>query len=986
MFLASSTLWAEPFLAGAHQYRPSGVDARRATLDAQGFLWVSGENGTSRFDGFRALPAYRLGLPIHGETRVAVTADGTLWAQTYDQFFRLENNRFRSLGSRNPSQMPIVAAGELLYAPEGPHALRVWFRQGPQWTSALTPDGPTPGLSLHGEPDGRLWFGPPHAAQWIRWTGSSFERGSGAFLPRRQTTDPAVWESIAGHQAALVYDACGVWASSTGPAFRLPFVREILPDGHGGFWGTAGGLGLFFASAATSPRILSHPQFPDRPAFGSSNSPTHRYIARRDRIYTDAPHTAKLCDGSDSRVRLLEPWGPPDTLGPFTDVDVDPDGSVWVLARNEGALHYRADGTFLEKAPPPAPEPLFFPTMREMTFSGDGRLWIASKRNLIEVVRQPTLHYRKLFPDYRYASGFVRDLDQRLHVIMEGGLLRYQAGQWVESAWPACMLSFRVRTTAIASENDLWIGYRDTDGFTHATRPPGGAWTCRHFRAPDGFPGDTQFLTFDRERRLWRGSEAGLFFARGNPQQPAHWTRIPQSAGLPEGEMRQHFAEQPDGSFLLSLGDRLIQIPPRLLDRQPLQPPQLSYLEAAGAVELAPSRLNIRRGDHAELHLAALPERGLAAPAPLEARFAPSGDWEPVAGHRLPLDDAPVDATRLEVRYAGAASVLTLPFRLSVPWWHTLWFRLTAGAGLLLAATALVRQLVQRIRQRRFLASKHRYLETARATPDSGTWPAGTLVHHAYRIEKLLARGGFSDVYAATGLDGQSVVVKRLRQGELAVDQMRRRFSQEVAAVSMIQHPGVLPILDTWIDEDGIPHLVLERIEGPTLRQRLAAGQIPRPDGLQLLARLADILSATHARGVVHSDLKPENIMLNAAGQPVIIDFGTSALHMQSPLSEYTRPAGSVQYMAPEQLLGRYSTATDVYAFACLALEILTGRRYSQLQLSFDDRWESELLAALDHLGLPPAAARCFADGLRFDPARRASDAAAWFRQLSASL
>ncbi len=917
---------------------------------------------------------------------MAVTADGTIWAQAYTQLFRFENGRFRLIGPTSPLLPPIVAAGPLLYSPQEPHGLRVWFRQGNTWSSATTPDGVPPGLFLHGEPDGRLWFGPPDAAQWIRWNGSTFDRGSGAFLPAHRTSDPAAWETIGGQQGSLVYSACGAWVSPNGPAFVLPQVRELLPDGHGGFWGTAGGLGLFFASAATSPRILSHPQFPDRPAFGSSNSPTRRYLARRDRIYIDNPQTAPLCNGADSGVHLLEPWGPTESLGPFTDVDTDPDGSVWVLARNHGALHFRADGTFVEKSDPPAPEPLFFTSIREMTFSDDGRLWIASKRNLIEVVRQPTLHYRKLFPDYRYASGFTRDLDGHLHVIMEGGLLRYQRGEWRESLWPACMLSFRVRTAAITSENDLWIGYRDTDGFTHATRPPGGAWTCRHFRAPDGFPGDTQFLTFDRERRLWRGSEAGLFFARGNPQQPAHWTRIPQSAGLPEGEMRQHFVEQPDGSFLLSLGDRLIQIPPRLLERQPLQPPQLSYLEAAGAIELAPSRLNVRRGDHAELHLAALPERGLAAPAPLEARFAPSGAWETVADHRLLLDDAPENVTQLEVRYAGAAALVSLPFRLSVPWWQTLWFRLAAGTGLSFAAGVLLLRLVRYIRQRRFLASKERYLETAKTAPAPATWPTGTLVHQRYRIEKLLARGGFSDVYAATGVNGQAVVVKRLRQGELALDQMRRRFSQEVAAVSMIQHPGVLPILDTWIDEDGIPHLVLERIEGPTLRQRLAAGPIPRADGLQLLTLLADVLTATHAHGVVHSDLKPENIMLNAAGQPIIIDFGTSALHMQSPLSEYTRPAGSVQYMAPEQLLGRYSPATDVYAFACLALEILTGRRYSQISLPLDDRWEAALVDALRQLGLSPGAALTFVEALRFDPARRASDAAGWLRQLTASL
>ena len=91
--------------------------------------------------------------------------------------------------------------------------------------------------------------------------------------------------------------------------------------------------------------------------------------------------------------------------------------------------------------------------------------------------------------------------------------------------------------------------------------------------------------------------------------------------------------------------------------------------------------------------------------------------------------------------------------------------------------------------------------------------------------------------------------------------------------------------------------------------------------------------------------------------------------------------------MAPEQLLGRYSRATDVYAFALLSLEILTGRRYAEWQLPFDDGWEAALILALvDDLGYSRPVAVVFAQGLRFDPRQRAQDLAAWHARLESAL
>ena len=1020
LFLLAVSLWAEPFLAGGRLYGPQGTEARRITLDRQGFVWVSGDKGTFRFDGVRYLPASRLGLPMHSETRVAVTgspgdADGTVWAQSEFGLYRLESGRFRRVDEANKGLPPVAAAGELLYAALAPNGLKVWYpeggqaggHQGHRWRSATTAIGPTAGLLLHGEPDGRIWFGDLSANQWVRWNGGAFERGTGMLtaklvpgktiatsstMSRESATGaPLGSRALSGDSREFRYEVCGVWASPSAPAMRLPGAREVTPDFHSGLWGARGEQGLLFAGRRSLIKMLSHSLLPDRPVRSVARHGERLYLARTDITSTweagpKAARPAKLCDATNSQEALIESWGLPEARAPYLDIDVDPDGSVWVLARNHGAIHLQADGTFIEAAPEPAGQPLFFPTMREMTFSGDGRLWIASKDNLIEVLRKPALRYRSVFAGKRYISGFVRDREARFWAITEGSLLLYEAGGWRENAWPRCLLSPKVRTVAIASENSHWIGYRDRNGFTQASRSPGGEWQCRHFEPADGFPGDTQFLAFDRQQRLWRGSEAGLFVARETPLSVKDWVRLGADVGIPAGEMHQLFHQEPDGTVMVSIGDQLVRIPPRLLERDPGVAPQVSYLETGGQLVLNPLQVDARLGDGGQLYLSSLPERELAAAAPIEYRYDGAGPWATLGGHQLALDESPSAARRVEFRYVGATDTLSLPLHIDVPWWLTRWFRSTAGAAGLAALGGIGLRILPLWRRRRFQASKRRYL-AEHPEPVQADSLTGSLLRGRYRVDGLLARGGFSDVFAATDNDGMRVVVKRLRQGSLPVDGLRRRFTQEVAAVSMIRHPGVLPILDTWIDASGIPHLVLERVDGPTLRQRLSDSPFEPAEARTLLRDLAGILAAAHAQGVVHSDLKPENILLLEGGKPVVIDFGTSALHMQSSLSEYSRPAGSVQYMAPEQLLGRYSRATDVYAFALLSIEILTGHRYAELQLPFDEGWEAALIHALvGDLGFSGTAAAVFAQGLRFDPQQRAQDLAAWHARLESAL
>lgn len=461
---------------------------------------------------------------------------------------------------------------------------------------------------------------------------------------------------------------------------------------------------------------------------------------------------------------------------------------------------------------------------------------------------------------------------------------------------------------------------------------------------------------------------------------------------MSEGEMGQVFEEEADGSILVVADRRLHRILARVLAEDPGTNPRVSFLKVGEEVKLL-GDLRWWKGESAVLHMSALGEVELAAPAPLQYRFGSAGEWRRAAGHEIPVGEAPANAGTLEIRYAGTNRVLRLPWEMQLRWWQTGW---AWGAGGL-ALVGLGWMGWPWVARKRYAWEKRRFLR--RQEGKQGTaliaagWAVGTLVRERYRITGLVARGGFADVYSAEDeRDGGGVVIKQVRppaQMDAATESwVRRRFAQEIAAVSLIRHAGVLPILDNWVDGAGVPHLVMRKVDGPTLRDVLQKrAPLGLEEALPLLGKVAATLEAAHAQGLVHCDVKPENILLEA-GQPILIDFGTSALHLQTDtLSEATNPAGSIRYMAPEQLFGRFSPASDVYSFGVLALEVMAKLRYTDLSLPFDESWERELVAALGReRGLSEEVGGVFARALRHDPHRRETAVGVWFRALVGAL
>ena len=213
---------------------------------------------------------------------------------------------------------------------------------------------------------------------------------------------------------------------------------------------------------------------------------------------------------------------------------------------------------------------------------------------------------------------------------------------------------------------------------------------------------------------------------------------------------------------------------------------------------------------------------------------------------------------------------------------------------------------------------------------------SGTILDGRYLLKQKLGQGGFGTVYLASDekMLSRLVVVKVLLDEKISHQWSVRKFKQEMEALARIDHPSVVGILDSGQLADGRPYLVMQYVDGTSLRSVINVEGMDLLRAANIVHQIGKALSAAHDRGIFHCDLKPENIMLQQLAdgdeQVQIIDFGIAKVK-DSVISMSTasdRSAGTAAYMSPEQLCaGAITPATDVYGFGIIAYEMLTGRR-----------------------------------------------------------
>jgi eukaryotic-like serine/threonine-protein kinase len=200
-----------------------------------------------------------------------------------------------------------------------------------------------------------------------------------------------------------------------------------------------------------------------------------------------------------------------------------------------------------------------------------------------------------------------------------------------------------------------------------------------------------------------------------------------------------------------------------------------------------------------------------------------------------------------------------------------------------------------------------------------------------YRVERELGAGGMATVYLAEDLRHHRQVALKVLKPELAATLGSGRFAREIEVAARLQHPNILPLLDSG-EAAGFFFYVMPYVEGESLRDRLVrGGELPIPDAVRILMEVADALSEAHAHGVVHRDIKPDNVMLRGR-HAVVTDFGVAKAVTEATgrqvLTSTGIALGTPAYMAPEQATAdpHQDHRVDLYALGVLGYELLTGR------------------------------------------------------------
>ena len=195
-----------------------------------------------------------------------------------------------------------------------------------------------------------------------------------------------------------------------------------------------------------------------------------------------------------------------------------------------------------------------------------------------------------------------------------------------------------------------------------------------------------------------------------------------------------------------------------------------------------------------------------------------------------------------------------------------------------------------------------------------------------YCVQKRLGGGGMASVYLAEHAHLERPVVLKVLHGHLAKDpEMLERFRREARAASQLVHPNIVPILDAG-EADGVLYTVMPYMPGGSFSDRIGAGAQPPVEVASIVAQAAAALDYAHRRGIVHRDVKPDNVLFDEDGHALVTDFGIAEARFHGRLTASGRAMGTPHYMSPEQAMGKLVDGrADIYSLGIVMYEGLVG-------------------------------------------------------------
>jgi serine/threonine protein kinase len=253
----------------------------------------------------------------------------------------------------------------------------------------------------------------------------------------------------------------------------------------------------------------------------------------------------------------------------------------------------------------------------------------------------------------------------------------------------------------------------------------------------------------------------------------------------------------------------------------------------------------------------------------------------------------------------------------------------------------------------------------------------GTTLANRYEIISLLGEGGMGAVYKARDTELDRLVAIKLIRPELAKDpEMLRRFKQELILARQITHKNVIRIFDLG-QSDGIKFITMELVEGRNLRSLLLErGKLPPEQAARIMLQICRALEAAHSEGVIHRDLKPQNIMLDASGRVTVMDFGIARSAYLPGMTQTGALIGTPEYMSPEQARGEKLTErSDLFSLGVILYELLIGTSPYQSDTPLATLWkrmnEKVTPPVTVDPTLPPALSDIVVKALEVEPENR---------------
>ena len=268
---------------------------------------------------------------------------------------------------------------------------------------------------------------------------------------------------------------------------------------------------------------------------------------------------------------------------------------------------------------------------------------------------------------------------------------------------------------------------------------------------------------------------------------------------------------------------------------------------------------------------------------------------------------------------------------------------------------------------------------------------SGERINDRYRIEQQIGSGGMANVYRAQDeILNRTVAIKVLRSEFSHNEQFIRRFEREAHAATSLNHPNIVAIYDVG-DEDDLYYIVMEHVDGMTLKQYLQEEYISVEEALRIIGQICDAINHAHANRIIHRDIKPQNMMIDQTGNVKVTDFGIAVAMSNATLTHTMSVLGSVHYFSPEQARGKFADEkSDIYSLGAVLYELVTGR------VPFIG--ETPVAVALQHLqddpirpkdlnpNIPQALENCIMQALAKAPGARHASVAAFKQDCMTSI